>query len=328
MTEAMAHVGTDLAPDPAHVWYPVAVAPPPVGVLVRVIWDGRAPFEAARVAHPRTRRTAWLTHDKGDPVLLPCAAPPPDPRRPWAGWHTLKGERPDHWQPIRPDLWKAPLPPVSVVITGQAATRMWSSTVRSAALDADTRLTGLTGAALADAMEDMREAARVAGDDGAGREQVPERQWWADPHAVTYSEPGRISRREAEGRLMRALAAERWVRVDRPRCRTSAEVIAGMAARTFPADVSELAAQDPEVVRPEPTGRDQDDMLIALGWALCLPAPYQRVIRLRAGMPPLSWAEIGDKIDRSATTAQARYRAAIDAVTAAANAGTVGRAAG
>lgn len=352
--------------DPRHVWFSVAASPPPIGVVVLVIWDGRPAFEAARVADPRVRTgrmrsghpkataTCWLTHNKGRAVLLPTDTDPPDPRRPWAGWHTLNGEAPDYWRPIHPERWQAPLPAPAYIQTPSAPGLMWSSTTRrrSTALDQVARvgIDGLSAAELAREMEDMREAARA---EGAGPEdEPPEAQWWLDPHAVTYSAPGVITMREAEGRLMRAFAAEWWVRVEWPRLKTSAQVLANMS-KSLPLALDEAAAQDPIIARPEPTGRDHDDMLEALGWLRILPRVTWRtigsvhlgkagvakvrrnvviggrlgdsmlrgeeVLRLRARTPPLSWRRIGDDIGRSAEAARDLYRSALAEVTAAAN---------
>lgn len=366
--------------DPRHVWFSVAASPPPVGVVVLVIWDGRAAFEAARVVDPRartglmhraegassTRRghpkapaTCWLTHDKGRAVLLPTDMDPPDPRRPWAGWHTLHGDAPDYWRPAHPEKWQLPLPAPAYIQTPSEPGRMWSSTDRPrrsaelasgrTAIDQVARvgIDGMTAAELARAMEDMREEARAQGADASSASEAPEQQWWLDPHAVTYSAPGAITMREAEGRLMRAFAAEWWVRVEWPRLKTAAQVLANMA-KTLPP--GEAAAQDPIFARPEPTGRDQDDMLEALGWLRILPRvtwktvgtvhlgragvtkvkqnvgavgnPLNRgaeVLRLRASTPPLTWRRIGDEIGRPAEAARDLYRAALAEVTAAAN---------
>lgn len=342
-------------PDPRHVWFSVAVSPPPMGVVVLVIWDGRPPFEASLVAHPRTRKPAWLTHDKGRPVLLPTDAPPPDARRPWAGWHTLRGNAPDHWRPLHPEKWQAPLPEPAYIQTPSEPGRMWSSTAR-ARMQAEPAsgitaheqvarvgIDGMTAAELAREMEDMREAARAGAE--SPQEEPPEQQWWLDPHAVTYSAPGAITMREAEGRLMRAFAAEWWVRVEWPKLKTAAQILANMA-KSLPLPPGEAAAQDPIIARPQPTGRDQDDLLEALGWLRTLNGAFrlpcgepagtrgsaalarvrvgtrsaaQSVLRLRASTPPLTWRRIGDEVGRSAESVRDLYRAALAEVTAAAN---------
>lgn len=324
-----------------YAYYSVAASPPPVGVVVVVIWDGRPPFEAALVAHPRTRKPAWLTHDHGRAVILPCDMPPPDPKRPWAGWHTLKGSCPDYWRPKHPDKWQQSLPePAYVETDAPPAGRMWSATQR------------FDATAAVEEMEADREAARARGREPQEAEP-PEAQWWLDPHAVTYPSPGRISMREAEGRLMRAFAAEWWVRVEWPRLKTFGDILANLA-KTLPLAPGELAAQDPAPVRAMPTGRDQDDMLTALGWLQALGGVHKRsltarsrnsdvfihgaerrserrllrmsrheedVLRLRGSTPPLTWRRIGEDVGRSCEAARGIYQLALAVVTEAANGG-------
>lgn len=308
------------------LWYSVTDFPPPVGVVVLVIWDGRPPFPAARVAHPTTGRTAWLTHEHGRPIFLPCPmARHPDPRRPWAGWHTLRGFAPDLWRPQVPERWQMPLPAPAWVDDGVAPpTRLWSATQRFDAVEEATA-----------AAREMEGARRKDGTDAV--EERPDAQWWRDPHAVSYSRPGAISIREAEGRLMRAFATERCVRLDSPKLTTSSEVLARLAA-SLPLSPGDAAAADPQPEFLEPTGRDHDDMLTALGWLMAIGAvrarprsvrarrrasDAERVLRMRAWVPPLTWARIGEVTGRSGTAARGLYRSAIADVALAANGGVV-----
>lgn len=309
---------------PDVVWYSVEAAPPPVGVLVWVAWGGNAPFLASRVARPGSRTEAWaVKDDNGRPVLLPCPkAPPPDPRRPWAGWHTIKGDRPELWRPQQPERWALPLPPPARVDRPGAddgprlaAVRMRFQAVEEA-----------EAAELAREMEHMRSIARDAGPGGsgasgrlaAGESEAPDKQWWLDPLAVTYSAPGAISLREVEGRLMRAFIAERWVRVERPGVQTFGGVLGAMAAAT-PTDVSD----DPLPLRPAATGRDHDDMLTALAWLRVLLSSAEdggrdgggeTALRLRGRVPAMSWREIGRAVGVSHEAARQMHRRAIDAV--------------
>lgn len=306
----------------SHAYYSVAACPPPAGVVVVVVWDGRAPFEAARTRDPATGAACWLTHDKGQPVLLPYTGRVKDTNRPWAGWHTLRGRNPELWRPTHPDKWQLPLPDPAWIDPGEPApARMWSASQRFSAVE------------LAHEMERDREAARA---EGAEADEPPERQWWLDPHAVTYAPRGRVTMRAAEGRLMRAFAAEWWVRVEWPRLKTSAQVLDNMA-KSLPLPPGEAAAQDPVIARPEPTGRDQDDMLEALGWLRALPRSRARqpargalqakpsreesVLRLRAGSPARTWRRIGADIGRSGEAARGLYQHALAMVTEAANGG-------
>lgn len=297
--------------DAGPAWYSVREAPPPLGVRVLISWAGRPPFEAARAKHPRTGAVAWLTHerdDRGKPIWLPTDAPPPDRNRPWVGWHTLR-DAPEYWRPLHPERWVLPLPfPAFVETVSEAPVRMYSQGQRFTATDA---------AEMAAEMERDREQARAGGQ--SGEADTPDAQWWVDPHAVSYSAPGSIGVREAEGRLMRAIATERWVRVDRPSSRTFVDVLAQLAKST-PLTAAELAAEDLQPVRTEPTGRDWDDLLTALAWLQAMPSgTHEAVLRQRAASPARGWRHIGRSISRSHTRARTIHREALLLACAAAN---------
>jgi len=122
-----------------------------------------------------------------------------------------------------------------------------------------------------------------------------------------------------------------------------------------PAVSPDAAADDVprRFLRPEPTGRDQDDMLTALGWLRCLPRvtfeaigtvhlgqagiakvlqnkgaighPLLRagdVLRLRGGTPALTWARIGREIGKSAEASRGLYSQALAEITSRANGGS------
>jgi len=300
-------------------WYDPADTMPPDGVAIIVWWvTSRPPFEAARVPHPRSRRLTWLTHDHGRPVFLPVYDLPSDPRRPWAGWHTLPGEHPAYWRPKDERAWRLALPPPARIDDGTTREgRMWSSTQEFRAVD------DAEAAHLAREMEDDREHARrnpgAATDAQAG---PVERQWWRDPSAVAYAPAGAVTRRDAEGRVMRALLAETAIRVERPGCATFAGILARLSA-TLPLAPGELAAMDLPPDRVVPTGRDHDDLLMALGWLASVHEPAmerpRRAIRLRALDPPLGWREIGRRLGCSHEAARTAYATGIDAVWSAAN---------
>ncbi len=293
----------------ARAWYSVEVAPPPLNIIVLVQWTGRPSFEASRVRHPENGRLCWLVNDAGRPVFLPMAGPAPDQRRPWAGWHTLQGQ-PDFWSPIAPDKWKEPLPAPAFVSDGKdPETRMWSSTTRFAAVD------DAEAADLAGEMERDRAEARAR----KPREEAepPERQWWIDPTAVSYSQPGRISAREAEGRIMRAVNTEAWSAVDSPQGVTSSPLSA--MSVPDPLSAADLAIQDPPRLRIEPTGRDRDDFAVVITW---LRGVYSRdllIMWLRGEVPALSWREIGRKAQCHREVARKRYRRGILSAIAQAN---------
>lgn len=267
--------------------YPITPQHPPPGVVVPCFWDGRGPMLVARVRDPRPERrgrTAWLTHHHGRPIVLPpIDHAPADPRRPYAGFHGLTSPEPDCWWPQVPERWALPLPdPLPASIPSQES-RMWSERTRfQAVADAE-------AAELADEMHRDREAARARGAD-PDEAELPEKQWWLDPHLVTYSDPGRVGPREAEGRIMRALNTERWVSVERPTDGTGP-----------PEDVVQW-----RLGQTEPNGRDRDDMLVALDWMAAISTDPRagRLLRARSAIPAMTWRRIAKQAGLSASVAR------------------------
>jgi hypothetical protein len=113
------------------------------------------------------------------------------------------------------------------------------------------------------------------------------RPWWRDPCHLTYSEPGAVTPREAEGRLLRALLTCGRVRLESP--------------KGPPSNSAWIAAQIERVeremgLRPsywharfQPTARDVSDCAVALGWVAGLwkfDDRYCAVLRMRAADPP------------------------------------------
>jgi len=293
----------------AIAWHSALDHLPPVGAPVWLLWPARPPVAGALVTDPRRKRrprpgevrryvdgrlVCWAVnvaggrlrgsgvasdHERADHerLLLPADAAPSDPRAPWVGWHTLAAW-PDFWRPADAARWAAPLPPVAWIDDGvEQPGRLWSATMSYRAVE--------------DAEEQHGSATAPGGRLPSGQSPgANERQWWRDPFAVTYSPPGSISRREAEGRLMRAFNAEHWVRIERPDMGTFAEALARSAKRTMPS-AADLAADDaPMPMRPEPTGRDRDDMLTALGWLKALGAGDSPA----GSRPPAPWPSRGE----------------------------------
>lgn len=327
----------------ARPWYSVALQDPPLGVRVVVLWSARM-FHAALVKDPRAKgRMCWAVKDGVAAVFLPLTA---DERaraqrraveagKGWAGPHTLDGDDPEFWSPLVPEAWKLPLPEIAFVADDDAPPTMWTAGQSFKAVEASiaAEVGAMSAADLARDMEHSRDAAcsgapsAAAGSTKENRrgqgESVSEpagKQWWLDTHLVTYSAPGAISLREAEGRLMRAFIAERWVRMDRPSTMTFADLLAGLA-RSSPLSPGELAAEDPRPFFIEPTGRDQDDMLTALGWlkGLGRQSGREAVLRLRGQTPALTWRRIGTSVGVSHETARQRYAAALATIMAEAN---------
>lgn len=299
MTHATAKVS-------AAPWYAVAALPPPLGVKVRVMWDARV-FEAALVRHPATKALCWVTHDRSlGAVFLPLASGlrrPADPSSPWAGWHTLKGDAPDYYQPIWPDKWAVPLP--EPITFREAEGRMWS------------------------ARASIGHNQPPPDDDPLADDARASGQWWRDPLAIAYEPTGRVSQRMAEGRVMRAVA---WCGAGRDlslKSRTPNDVLAEMA------DFYEQAGGEfRDAARFHPLPQDVDDFETAMRWYVQLKDPprdgagrpwslnmAQRVLLYRARPVPLSFQEIGWAVHRSAERARQVYHRAVERCHAFANGG-------
>lgn len=300
-------------------WYAAGDMLPPLGVRVRVMWDGRV-FEASRVRHPESGRLKWVVLDRRrGAVYLPLEVRRAhDPARPWDGWHTLPGSGPDYWQPLVARGWQQPLPVARRFPT--VSGRMWSSTTRFSAV------------AEAEAAELWREMERRRGvaeaEPGGGSRRG---QWWRDPNAVIYEPEGHVSREMAEARVMRAAL---WCGAGLGltlRAQTPLSVLSAI--------VSELAEDEaPTRVRLKPLPQDHADFDTAMGWFVQLNPPEswhkrreawslsraQRVIVLRASAPPWSYADIADECGwRHGEQARQGYLQAIDACWRAANGGIV-----
>lgn len=325
-------------------FYSLAAKAPPLGLDVRVLWGGRGPFEAARVIHPRTRAVCWMTYEADRatgqkwPVFLPCRRRPRDLTRPWAGWHTLKGDNPEFWAPLDPARWRLfDLPAVALTLPEASEPRLWSSRQSFHAADA---------AEVAAEMEADRERAGREQGDGAGRGQRRE-LWWLDATQITYSDPGRITKREAEGRIMRALASDtfdeatRGLGLGRRNALRQLDIDEIRALAEFEADA--VPEERPRFVAGPP---DALDYLTAMTWFAALGArelspalaagaggwprrrpatPGQLVLFYASRDDGLSFGDIaralrivtGRKISRG--RAHQLYRAAIEAVWAIAN---------
>jgi hypothetical protein len=296
---------------------------PPLGVPVLVLWDGRGPFEAARVAHPRTKQTAWAAKHDGETVLLPVTDRAPDPARPWSGWHTLKGDAPNFWSPKHHDKWGLRLPDVALMWNPNEPTRMWNA---KQSFDA---------VAAADEMEADREAARsgaprvAAGSTEESRNAPRRILWWLDASQVRYSTTGKVTKREAEARIMRALAGDEWLRgseglgMHRGK---SADELRAMAE----ADASALPEFNPPF---EPLPADRADYDIAMQWFAALGflsrmsrpitdqylSEHQAVLALASRTRVMSFSEISVALGMKRQATQTLHRIALERVWAIAN---------
>jgi hypothetical protein len=293
---------------PVETWFPVTAAHPPRNVRVVVQWAGRR-FRASRVVDPGSRAVRWVTAGAdGEVVWLP-------PRGEAGCW----GAEPDAWQPERPDLWRAPLPEALL----SCAPRLWSATQRFAAVD---------DAEAADLAREMEQSRMAAGSVSFGasdcppgsRPEAPRARWWENPSAITYSPPGAISRREAEGRVMRAIACFVWGGAGNGVQRALLRDYDEATVR----DIAEREAASASGIVPlRPLPADIADELTATGWLPVLARPHRAALRLMAAPWPVTLADLAvalgpsDRTGRRCTRAgaQAVLDAALDEVCAVAN---------
>jgi len=281
----------------SETWYPPTDDCPGIGVPVLVSWAGRE-LRAARWAD-KSGRHGWVAFVDKKPVALP----PPGEAARW-------GPEPSAWRPEHPETWRAPLPEPLPPVTP----RMWSSRTRFQAVEE------AEAADLAREMERDREDARSGNrqPESGSRMAVAEKQWWLDASLITYSEPGGISEREAEGRLMRAFIAERCETLAGPSDRTFSDLLASM---TKSGGEARADATESLIIRATATGRDKDDMMTALAWWRVLDPPLKAVLKMRAAEPPLTWRAIGRALGLSHEGARARHAAALAELVRVANGG-------
>lgn len=231
-------------------WYAMADLPRLRILKVRVIWGGRE-LVLTRMRPRGETRWAWFEDRDGEAVEAGIAGDP------------------TCWQPLAEAFWgtvRKPEPIRAVV------PRMVYERSRFAAVEeAD-------AADLAREMDADRETARVSRETVSRVHAVPGSQWWWDPTSVTYQPEGHVSQRDAEGRMMRALA---WADVGKGltlHSKTIGDVLADIAeARERALSGGDL---DP-VARFQPLPQDQSDFLVAMGWFVKLNPPERRHKRQR-----------------------------------------------
>jgi len=301
----------------AAPYYYTADMLPPMGIVVRVVWDGRGPFEAARVMKPakRHQRTeCWLTHHHGEAVFLPEGGP---------GFAPMESDQPQIWQPLSARHWSLPLPERTATLMPDEG-RMWSSRQSFGAVD------DAEASDLAKEMENDRHAAGshreggIAGGDPTEQQRGARRKlWWRDATLVKYSAPGRIVKREAEARIMRYLAGEDLSGFIHG---------AGLHRRPFGLSDDDLRAlADLEgsrladaILRFDPLPQDFADEETAGIWFAALGLEgggraRQRVLIFASRDLALSFAEIGSAAGVSRARAHQIYGDAIERVWAIAN---------
>ena len=284
-------------------FYRTAEMPPPLGVKVWAIWDGRGPFLVARIRHPRSGREVWAADHDGEQVFLPVPkSRPADPDRPWIGWHTLKNDAPEYWAPTKPELWGLPMPPPAFERQAGPA-KMWTAKQAFSATDA------------AAEMEADRETARNVPRETEPRGGRVTEQWWRDISLIKYEPATALTLRMAEGRVMRAVAccgAGRGLTLAVPEVSGVLSAIAEAMARAGDYAVTDY------VPRLEPLPADETDFVEAMRWFTLLNPPElwaagrkawamsrpQNILIWRALPIPWSFDEIGEKLNLSGERAR------------------------
>ncbi len=270
----------------AEAWYDMADLPQVQIPRLVVTWG---PYRID-VAYLRIRtRLAFVDYERaraGELVELPGKT---NLRR----W----GKAPECWRPFDLKSWRWPGGRAPAPLRRQLEPQMWSSRTRFQAVE------DAEAAELAREMERDREAARAAGEP---EPRVGKRRelWWLNSSAITYSAPGSISPKEAEGRLMRALAAD------------DARLAAGLGVHG-----GERSGELPLFVQ---TQADRGDELVALGWLGGAQDMHREVLRLAANLSAYSLLEIGLQLrpKRTPPTVRKLLIGALGEVWAIANGGT------
>ncbi len=271
-------------------WHRTADGMPPMRVQVRVRWQiGDELLELDRVARlPTTtkvgnylvdglagyrRVNAWAAiGDNRKPVILPPSGAP----KAWAG-------EPEYWQPMRPDLWKMPLPPP--------------------------------------VPERQVKPARVHVLRAEDYTPV-EREWWRDIRPK-HSPPGEITPKEAEGRAMRVLMCERAMPDDHDMLGSLTPMSDALYRLGRVLEMAAGKRPTYWHGRFQPTAADLDDVARFAPWLAKIaehPQDYH-VLELRALDPPFTFDKIGERFDVSGERARQLYRDAILALTLIANRG-------
>jgi len=278
-----------------ETFYPITPTIPAVGVRVVVIWAGRQ-FAAARAVDKKAHTVRWVEECGGKLVWL--------------------NDEPDCWRPEKSELWKAPLPePLATTMPRMADIRPHRNRYSAMSVQADQ--SARTQAEIREELGDAEEALeQLAGD----------HRWWLT-QKPTYSKPGAISEREAEGRVAIAILVDGICgRFGAPSGITeTSSALSGMVHETL------TSADSDAYVRFDPSPRDNSDYPLAFAWFTALNPPElwwdsrepwslsQAQCVLVWRVIGLSWRQIGRRIGRSHTGARKIYGAALSGVHRAAN---------
>lgn len=280
-------------------WYAMADLPPGQIARVVVMWSGRS-FVAARMARRGVLSWCLADEDARRVVWLPpadeCMAFAIKARdgMPWSS-------APDCWRPAD-SAWRWPNGVVPPPLPPHMVPRLWvSAQCFGEIMNAEMAMTK-----------------QEHNNRGATRGQR-RKLWWLDPTEIGgYAPAGNVTRRDCEGRLMRAVASD------------SFDVKNGVALRAAwgedtlsrLAEVEQRCPSD-DVPRFKPLQVDLADYSVAMSWFAALERPHRAVVALASRMQALSFGDmayaLGGKLRGSA--AAARYHAAIDEAHLIANGG-------
>lgn len=299
--------------DTAPLYYRLADMAPPCRVQVYVLVEGRE-FLASIERHPETKVERWAEWRGGKPRPIEWAI-----EVHMVGDARRKVPVSALWRPQNADAWRMPLPePVTAADAGV----MWAARSRFQAVeDAESE-------ELAREMEADRETARAQGEAAPAHTRgARRRMWWLNPAEIAYADPGSVTLRHAEGRLMRAAASDSFVGVKHRSsvCFTWNTQLDESALRRL----AEAEARRPaeEVPRFEALQADHQDYTVAMGWFAALTGPHQDIVRLASRMQGYSFGEIawiiGGKL--KPTACAERYKAAVASAHVIANGGVSGR---
>lgn len=313
-------------------WYPMDSLPP-VRAVVRVWWYAFGTpqcFEVARTWRQSKRAFEWLRYDPETQEVHPI----PPKGRDKSNW----APEPTCWQPVDATVWRwpgdVPEPLLPHQIPRMAGTDYLSREVDAAELEEAGR----------EAERDRHDAQR--GDRHAEPSDLIRSRWWADITNIRYEPKGEITRRMAEGRVLRALA---WCGAGRG-LTVKTSTVGALLARMAEVASGEAAIAEAErsarlhgLPMFQPLPQDHDDFPIAMAWFAALSPPeiwsarrkawdfsrVQKVVHRRTLTIPLSWADIGASFGNpersgsgiSSTRVRQLYASGIDSCWRVANGG-------
>lgn len=130
-------------------------------------------------------------------------------------------------------------------------------------------------------------------------ERSRRKRWWLAPSTITYSRPGDISEREAEGRLMRALASE-----------NSSKIVEGLGMHRLASMRSERKQDSSGQLPFVPSGRDIDDYDVAMSWytVLCNENDSAAGVLAFSAHEDGSWAALARELSKWRDVCYSRHK--------------------